>query len=141
MRVYFRERATDIFHEALGTKDKLVYEIISAQDFQAMIGEKFHFTRRRIAAKINLKSLRVEAHEIKKYSAAAHRRELREAKFLPREFAFRSSVMFWDDTVAFFTPKNEGIAWTVQSPAIRTMFSELFEMLWSVSRRMETATE
>lgn len=141
IRVYFRERATDIFHEALATKDKLVYEIVSARDFQDVLGEKFHFTRRRVANKINLKSLRVEAHEIKKYSESTHRRELREAKFLPREFTFRASVMFWDDTVAFFTTKNEALAWTVQSPAIREMFQQLFDVLWSVSRRMETVKE
>lgn len=141
IRVYYRERATDIFHEALKAKNKIVYEIVSARDLQSVLGEKFHFSRRRIAAKINLKSLRVEAHEIKKYSAATHRRELREAKFLPREFSFRSSIMFWDDSVAFFTSKDEGMAWVVQSPVIREMFMQLFEVLWSVSRRMETATE
>jgi len=141
IRVYYRERATDIFHEALAAKEKTIYEIVSARDFQSVLGEKFHFTRRRIAGKVNLKSLRVEAHEIKKYSAATHRRELREAKFLPREFTFRSSIMFWGETVAFFTTKDEGVAWTVEGPAIAEMFSQLFEVLWSVSRRMETATE
>jgi sugar-specific transcriptional regulator TrmB len=141
IRVYYRERATDIFHEALGAKDKMVYEIVSARDLQDVLGEKFHFTRRRVTGRVNLKSLRVEAHEIKKYSESAHRRELREAKFLPREFTFRASVMFWDNTVAFFTPKNEGVAWTVQSVAMREMFRQLFDVLWSVSRRMETAKE
>ena len=141
VRIYYRERATDIFHRALMTPSKQVFEIVSARDFQDILGEKLHFSRRRIAAKVHLKSLRVEAHEIKKYSEATHKRELREAKFLPREFTFRASILFWDDTVAFFTPKNEGIAWTVQSPAIREMIYQMFEMLWSVSRRMETAKE
>lgn len=138
IRIYYRERATDIFHRALMTQNKQVYEIVSARDFQDVLGEKFHFSRRRIAAKVRLKSLRVEAHEIKKYSAAIHTREMREAKFLPREFTFRASILFWDDTVAFFTTKDEGIAWTIQSPVIREMFYQLFEMLWSLSRKMET---
>lgn len=137
IRVYQRERMAEIFHEALGAKGKLVHEIISARDLQDVLGEKFHFTRRRVKAGIQLKSLRVESSEIKTYSRAAHARELREAKFLPREMTGRCSILFWDDTVAFFTPVSEGLAWTVRSKALRATLQQLFDLLWSVSRRME----
>lgn len=140
LRVYYRDRVSDIFHEALKAADKTVYEIVSAKDLQDVLGEKFHFTKRRVAAGVSLKSLRVEAGEIKKYSRAAHVKELREAKFLPRELTFRCSMMFWDDTVAFFMPKAEGLAWTVESKTLRETFEQLFELLWSVSRHMETAS-
>lgn len=139
IRLYYRERMADIFHRALNAKNKLVYEIVSAEDFQDILGEKFHFSKRRVAAGVKLKSLRVEVHEIKKYSQATHLRELREAKFLPRELTFRCSIMFWDDTVAFFTTKQEGLAWTVQSTGLRETFEQLFGLLWTVSRKMETA--
>ena len=138
IRIYERERATDIFHAALKSKDKLVYEIVSADDLQDVLGETFHFTRRRVAGGVRLNSLRVESREIKKYSKAAHVRELREARFLPRDITFRCSVMFWDDTVAFFTTKAEGLAWTVESKTLRETFEQLFTLLWSVSRQMET---
>lgn len=138
MRVYYRERVADIFHEALKSKTKLVYEIVAAKDLQDVLGEKFHFTRRRVKNQVRLNSLRVEAQEIKKYSAATHARELREAKFLPRELTFRCSILFWDNTVAFFTPKEEGVAWTVRSKELRETFEQLFSLLWSVSRKMET---
>jgi len=141
IRVYERERAADIFHAALGAKDKLVHEIVSAEDLQDVLGEKFHFTRRRVNEGVRLNSLRVEAHEIKKYSKAMHVRELREAKFLPRELTFRCSIMFWDNTVAFFTTKAEGLAWTVESKMLRETYEQLFTLLWSVSRTMETAKE
>ena len=139
IQVYYRERVTDIFHEALACKSKLVHEIVAARDIQDVLGEKFHYTRRRIKNKVRLKSLRVEAREIKKYSAAKHVKELREARFLPRELTFRASIMFWDDTVAFFSPKNEGLAWTVVSPTIREMTEQTFSLLWDISRKMETA--
>ncbi len=138
IRVYYRERMADIFHDALKSKDKLVYEIVAAKDLQDVLGEKFHFTRRRIKNQVRLNSLRVEAQEIKKYSATTHARELREAKFLPRELTFRCSILFWDNTVAFFTPKEEGAAWTVRSKELRETFEQLFSLLWSVSRKMET---
>jgi sugar-specific transcriptional regulator TrmB len=139
IRIYFRERATEIFHEALNTQNKLIYEIISARDFQQIIGEKFHFTKRRIKKNIKLKSLRVENREIKKYSQADHAKELREAKFLPRELTFHNSIMCWDDKVAFFTTKEEGLAWVVQSTSLAESIRQLFHLLWEISRKMETA--
>ncbi|MEK7546483.1 MAG: helix-turn-helix domain-containing protein [Patescibacteria group bacterium] len=139
IRVYYRERMTDVFHQALASKGKSIIEIVSARDLQDVLGEKFHFTRRRLKAGVKLKSLRVERHEIKKYSKEAHGRELREAKFLPRELDFRASLMCWDDTVAFFSAKNEGLAWTVESHSIAETVRQLFDLLWSVSRTMETA--
>ena len=139
--VYDRVRMSDIFHEALKTESKMIYEIVSARDLQEILGEKFHFTKRRMAAGVRLKSLRVEKFEIKKYNKRIHEKELREAKFLPAELAFRSSVMIWDDYTAFFTTKQEGLAWVVKSRATADMMQGLFDLLWGVSRRMETLPE
>jgi sugar-specific transcriptional regulator TrmB len=139
IRIYFRERMADVFHEALGCRDKLIYEIVSAGDLQKILGEKFHFTRRRVKSGIRLKSLRVEEYEIKKYNKNIHSKELREAKFLPHGFVFKSSVILWDDKVAFFTAKREGLAWIVESKSLGDMMKQIFDSLWSVSRKMETA--
>jgi len=136
IKIYNRERLTDIFHEAL--KAKNIYEIVSAKDFQNILGEKFHFTKRRVENNVYLKSLRVEEYEIKKYNKKIHEKELREAKFLPRELTFKSSIMFWDNTITFFTTKDEGLAWTVQSATMTEMIKQIFELLWSISRKMET---
>ena len=141
IRIYERERMADIFHEALRAKNKLIYEIVAAKDLQKILGEKFHFTRRRKILDIKLKSLRVEAQEIKRYSKETHRRELREAKFLPRELNFRINLLFWDNTVAFFSTASEGLAWTVESVSLRETIQQLFDLLWSISRKMETAEE
>ena len=141
IRVYYRDRVTDIFHEALKCEERLVYEIVSAKDFQEIIGERFHFTRRRLKNNVRLKSLRVQETEIKKYSKKTHERELREAKFLPSELTFRCSIMFWDNTVAFFTTKEEGLAWTVESKTLVETMKQMFGLMWSVGRKMETAIE
>ena len=140
VRIYSHVRFTDVFHRALQTKQKEIYEIVSAKDFQDIIGERFHFSKRRVAAGIRLKSLRVESRETKKYSRAIHERELREAKFLPSECNFRASMLFWDDTIALFSSKQEGIAVVIQSPLLREMMTQIFEILWSISRKMEATT-
>jgi hypothetical protein len=115
--------------------------VVAAKDFQEILGEKFHFTKRRMQAGIYLRSLRVESQEIKKYNKKIHDKELREAKFLPREMDFKSSIMIWDNYVAFFSAKNEGLAFVVESNSISLMMTQMLEMFWSVSRRMETLAE
>ncbi len=137
VKVFYRERMSDIFYAALEAQGKLVYEIVSAADIQKVLGEKFHFSRRRIAAGVRLKSLRVESREIKNYNRAIDQRELREARFLPREFTFASSIFFWDTSVAIFSTAEEGVGILVESKTITEMFRQLFDMLWSVSRGME----
>ncbi len=139
IRLYYRERMNDIFLEALETKNKKIHEIVAGKEIQDIFGERFHFTKRRVEKKIFLKSLRVESREIKKYSRLTHVRELREAKFLPREFNFQASIFFWDDSVAFFSTKEEGLAWVVESKVIRKMVEQIFNLCWSLGRTMETA--
>ena len=65
-------------------------------------------------------------------------RELREARFLPPELTFRTSISFWDDTVAFFTTTGEGIHWAVESRTLRETYQQLFELLWSISATMDS---
>jgi sugar-specific transcriptional regulator TrmB len=138
IRVFERDRMKDIFRLAAAARGKMVYEIVAAKDLQDILGESFHFTARRVKAGVYLKSLRVEDREIKKYSLTSHVRELREARFLPRELTFNCSIMFWDDTVAFFTTKGEGLAWTIKSASLFKMQSQMFDLLWSLGRKMET---
>lgn len=135
VRVYQRQRVTDIFNDALRAKSRLVYEIVAAREFQDLIGEKFHFSRRRVRAGVRLRSLRVASREIKRYGPEINRRELREAKILPTELTFKTSLMWWDDTVAVLPPKNEGLAVTISSPAFRETCQQIFDLLWSVSRQ------
>jgi len=137
IRIFTKDRINDIFRESLECKSKLVYEIVSAKEFQEVIGERLHYTKLRLKNNVKLKSLRVESNEIKKYSRESHVRELREAKFLPKDLNFRCNITFWDNTVAFVLPKEEGLAWTVESRALVETFCQIFDLLWSVSRRME----
>ncbi len=141
IKVYYKDRMTEIFNQILEEEEDEVLEIVSAEDFQEIIGEKFHFTKRRVEKNIKLKSLRIENQEIKKYNSEVHEKELRQAKFLPAELTFRNSIMIWQNKVAFFTTKEEGLAWIVESSTQNEMWRQLFELLWSVSRKMETANK
>ena len=135
-KIYTRERTSDIFDMAIRATSKIIYEIVSPKDFQEILGEKYHFTRRRKENNVQLKSLRVESREVKKYSREIDRRELRESKFLPRDLTFKGTIMFWDNTVAIFTTKQEGLAITIESPVLKETYLQIFEMLWEISRPM-----
>ncbi len=141
VEIFLRERIADILHLALLSKNKTIFEIVAAADFQEVIGEKFHFSRRRVAAGVKLKSLRVEKQEIKKYSRQTHVRELREARFLPRELTFATTFLMWDTSVAIISPKAEGTAVLIRSSSLSVTMQQIFDLLWSVSRSMETARE
>lgn len=139
VRVFYRERFNSIFDIILADKPPVLYEIVAARPIQDILGERYRFTRRRVTRGIRLKSLRVEKEEIKKYSRLSHERELREAKFLPRELSFRASLFCWNDTVAIFTTRSEGTALVIKSPVLFQTFQQLFMLLWSISRTMENA--
>lgn len=139
VRVFPLERMADVFHLVFKCKQKQVSEIVSARDLQELLGARFHFTNRRVKSGIRLRSLRVEATEIKRYNKISNAHELREARFLPVGTLFRSSLAFFDDTVIFYPAKQEGFALVVESRSLREMIEQVFEILWSMGRRMETA--
>lgn len=138
IRVFERDRVTEILNESLKCKNKLVLEIVSAKPFQELIGEKYHYTKRRLMEQISLKSLRVRSTEMKKYNESIHRQEQREARFLPPEFTFSSTILLWDQTIAILSTKPEGSHVMITSPSIAQMYRQLFDLLWSVSGKMET---
>lgn len=138
VHVYSKKNTHEVLNKILNCKKKLIREIISAHDFQKLIGEKYHFTKKRCEKNIYLESLRIQSHEIKKYSKKIHSKELREAKFLPKELTFQSSIMIWDNSLAIFSSNKEGMIMIIESESISTMAYEIFELLWSVSRKMET---
>ena len=141
IEIYRGKNIVDLLHKALEGKEKIIYEIVAARNFQITIGEKLHFTKNRVERGIELKSLRVEVEEIKKYNEKIHRRELREAKFLPRELNFDASMMMWDQSVAWFSNADEKTAVLIESGSMVQMQKQIFELLWSVSRKMETLVE
>jgi HTH-type transcriptional regulator, sugar sensing transcriptional regulator len=141
IKVYYNDQMNEIFHEALQAKQKTIYEIVAAKELQDILGERFHFTRKRVAKLINLKSLRIESREIKKYSKRSHVKELRESRFLPKQLTFATSMLVWDQTVAFFTTEGEGLAWTVTSNALTETIMQIFNLLWELSRPMITSTD
>src|SRR5688572_7571079 len=54
VQVHYRDRMTEPFHLALAAKSKQVLEIVAARDLQQVLGERFHFTRRRVKAGVRL---------------------------------------------------------------------------------------
>jgi len=137
-KIFRGDQIRNIFHAAIACESKQIYEIVSAKEFQRTIGEKFHFTRRRVKNRVYLKSLRVESEEIKRYNKSIHAAELRAAKFLPTEVYFKASLMIFDETIALLSTKDEDLGLLIESRSCALMLREIFDILWSISRTMET---
>ncbi len=138
IRVFERERVAEILNQSLKSKEGEVLEIMSAKPFQDVIGESYHYTKRRMKTGVSLRSLRIRETEIKKYNQTVHKKELREARFLPKELSFRASALIFDNTVALFSTKSEGAHVMITSKSISDMYRQIFSLLWSVSGTMET---
>lgn len=55
---------------------------------------------------------------------------MRESRFLPDKFSFTSTVIMYDDKVAFITAKKSFFAVVVESEEIAHMMKQIFWTLW-----------
>lgn len=134
-RVTFFEgrQVLQIFEEMLESKSKLIKEIVSPLPLQNVLGERFHFSRRRVKSGVKLQSLRVRQMEIKQYNRQKNITELREARFLPSGVNFEMSMFIWDDCTAFVSSQGEGFGFISRSRELRVMMESVFGVLWGIS--------
>jgi len=131
VNVYYHEHMADIFHQALECKEKNIYEIASTSELEKILGKRFNFTKRRVHRGIKLISLRTKTKNIK-----IDKKELVKIRLLPQSLNFESNIMFWDNTVAFFGSKQEGIAWVAKSETMVKTQKQLFDLLWKISNKI-----
>jgi sugar-specific transcriptional regulator TrmB len=55
---------------------------------------------------------------------------LREWKYLPKKYAFKSTMDIFDDKVLIISPKFSSLAVVIAVPAMVDIFKTIFEMLW-----------
>lgn len=55
---------------------------------------------------------------------------LREFKYLPQKYAFKSAIDIFDDKVLISSPKFSSLAIVIAIPAMVDVFKTIFEMLW-----------
>jgi sugar-specific transcriptional regulator TrmB len=57
---------------------------------------------------------------------------LREVKFLPKNYAFKSTMDIFDDKVLIISPEQTSLAIVIAVPAMVDIFKSTFQMLWDL---------
>lgn len=55
---------------------------------------------------------------------------LREVRFLPKQYSFKSTIDIYDDKILIVSPSLASLAVVVAIPAMIDVFNSVFEMLW-----------
>lgn len=111
------------------------YEVLylgSAKHLNDIIGDKYilkKYIPKRLKRKIKFRQL-VFPDNFSKDQKKRDLKELRETKFLPKDFPFEANMLIYKDKVAYFSTRKELISVLVESKDIAKMERAKFELLW-----------
>lgn len=95
------------------------------------------WTEKRIALGISLRWLDFETEHVMEH-ATEGKESLREARLLPKEFPFKSTMFIYNDKVAIVSgEQKEFMAVVIEHPEFYHTFKQIFEMLWAVSKSVK----
>ena len=57
---------------------------------------------------------------------------LRDVRFLPPEYTFRSTIDIFEDKILIISPELTSLAIVIQVPAMHDIFGAMFDMLWNM---------
>jgi len=111
-------------------KNKLYYVIGSAGTWEGLEPEFFvQFRKDRAAANIRTKLLLTAES---KGISPTDKKLLREARFLPEKYKFKSTIDIYKDKILIVSPELSSLAVVIQIPAMTDIFKSIFEMLWEM---------
>ncbi len=125
--------ARSIFEEALTAKGKIIYTIGSSKKLLEVIGEDFTLTRRRVAAGITSKALRMAGEAGRPDYIRDQAQKMRQVRLLPEAIKISGLIIFWDNTCGFVSSTEDHFAFLVESADLAKSMKSFFDFLWSVS--------
>lgn len=131
-----REGYISVYENILKDKPKELLAIVSYDDFCQHLDAKYEedWIKQRVKKKIKLRWLDFETPNTRTMQKQG-KKALREIRFLPKEFAFTSSMFIYDNKVVIMSGKQkEFMAVVIENTEFYQMFKQLFEMLWLRSK-------
>lgn len=64
---------------------------------------------------------------------------LREVKFLPKKYSFKSTIDIYKDKILIISPELSSLAVVIEVPAMTDIFRAMFEMLWEMDTKQKTS--
>ncbi len=109
-------------------KNKEYYIIGSALGWESS-DPKFFVQYRKDRAKNKIKTKLVLSSESKKINPK-EKELLREYKYLPAKYKFKSTIDIFDDKILVVSPELSSLAVVIAVPAMTDVFRSVFEVLW-----------
>ena len=127
-----KEGYKEILLESLKGVGHEVLYIGSAKDLNDIIGEAFvtdKYIPKRLEHNIRFRQLIHKDDFSEKLEERDHK-ELRQTKFLPEKYKFRSNMIIYSNKVAYFSSDSELISVLILSKDIAEIERSKFEMIW-----------
>ena len=112
------------------------YHIIGSTPSWESIDPHYFVKFRENRAKANIQTKLLLTADSKKDSPAG-KDLLRQVRFLPKQYSFRSTLDIFDDKVLIVSPELTSLAVIVAVPAMVDIFKSIFAMLWENVMEMD----
>jgi len=116
-------------------KDQEYYVIGNAQHWEDLDNEWFQqFRHDRGRNNIKTKLLLTKDSE---GSSPTDPALLRDVKFLPSKYSYKSSIDIFDNKIVVISPELSSLAVVIQIPIMQDVFGSIFQMLWDTVEALE----
>jgi sugar-specific transcriptional regulator TrmB len=127
----------DICHRSIDHANKEVLFLSSLSDFRS-VGNDQRFDEgsyipKRVKKGIHIKML-VFKNQISQNYKSNQVNELRETRFLPDTFKFKSTFFIYGDEFSMISSKPPFLGVVIQSKQLSHTMKQIFEMLWAISK-------
>jgi sugar-specific transcriptional regulator TrmB len=132
IRIYYGAKGfKQVWEEIFLAKDKQWLSIAKLETFIEFGGEDFfeEILTKKIKLKFKSKAIHENSPLAQKFFANEARHN-RETKLTPKEFAFPSTEIIWDNKIAMFSTEQENIILVIESHDFSQTHRTYFEMLW-----------
>ncbi|HSI21100.1 MAG TPA: helix-turn-helix domain-containing protein [Verrucomicrobiae bacterium] len=132
VRIFKGEELRDIYEEMLNTKPKEICYVGSTKQIEEVVGARFlqDWVKRRAAAGIWTRAIRVKSEEPKDSVYAAGKEGQRDVRYAPTGFKSPANILIYGDTVVVVTTAKESFGVVTTSPDYATSMQSWFEELW-----------
>ncbi len=119
-------------NQSLESNEKIIYYLGNIENILEVLGEDYdraYYIPTRMKRSVAYRLLTFDTplmREYRKHDANQHR----ETKFLPKGMSMDTTIMMFDDTVAFFSEAKEMLALAITSASIARTMKIVFQDLW-----------
>lgn len=120
-------------NRSLDCQEKIVYYLGNLDNMTLALGKDFdreHYVPTRMKRGIAFRLLTFDAPTMREFKRK-DKNENRETRFLPPGMAMDTTILIFDDTVAFFSEYKEMLALSITSPSIAMTMKVVFNDLWA----------